>query len=94
MIDVAAAKDALRIAAKLSIEFDAGAAGRDVDRRLPHDQVKALKESGLPALSVLVDYGGAAAPAIVLADVFRLLAHARSVARQIPHSHFTFLEAL
>ena len=88
------ADEALALAAGLAADFGAGAATRDADRALPHDQVKALKESGLLALSVPRDFGGLDAPATVLAEVFRLFAHADPSLAQIPHSHFVFLEAL
>ena len=88
------AEEALTTAATLAGEFEAQAADRDAYRRLPHDEVKALKESGLLALTVPTRYGGLAAPAVVVAEVFRLLAHADPSLAQIPHSHFVFLEAL
>jgi SfnB family sulfur acquisition oxidoreductase len=91
---IASPDEALDVAAKLAAEFDAEAAARDADRRLPHDQVQALKQSGLLAVSVPTEYGGIAAPAVVLAEVFRLFAHADPSLAQIPHSHFVFLEAL
>lgn len=91
---IASATDALRVAAELSESFAAEAAARDADRLLPHDQVKALKDSGLLALSVPAEYGGLDAPAAVVAEVFRLIGHADGSLAQIPHSHYTFLEAL
>ncbi|SEH47175.1 sulfur acquisition oxidoreductase, SfnB family [Mycolicibacterium rutilum] len=94
MTQIASADEALDVAAKLSAEFEAEASTRDAERRLPHEQVAALKKSGLLAVTVPVDYGGIAAPAAVLAEVFRLMAHADPSLAQIPHSHFVFLEAL
>jgi SfnB family sulfur acquisition oxidoreductase len=91
---IASAQEALEKAAKLSAEFDAEASLRDAERRLPHDQVQALKDSGLLALTVPTRYGGIAVPNTVLAEVFRLIAHADPSLAQIPHSHFVFLEAL
>lgn len=85
---------ALAVAAELSAAFAEGAAARDGDRVLPHAQVRALKHSGLLTLSVPVAHGGLAAAASVLAEVFRLLAHGDPSLAQIPHSHYTFLEAL
>jgi len=86
--------DALAVAAELSAEFEAEAATRDAERLLPHDQIKALKESGLLAISIPAEFGGVNAPATVLAEVFRLIAHADPSLAQIPHSHFVFLEAV
>jgi len=94
MTRIASADDALDVAAKLAAEFEAGAAARDAERRLPDDEVRALKSSGLLAISVPARHGGIEAPATVLAEVFRLLAHADPSLAQIPHSHFVFLEAL
>src|SRR3954465_2218300 len=94
MTRIASADDALEVAAKLAAEFDAEAATRDADRRLPHDQVQVLKRSGLLAITVPRRYGGIAASATVLAEVIRLIAHADPSLAQIPHSHFVFLEAL
>jgi SfnB family sulfur acquisition oxidoreductase len=94
MTRIASADDALEVAAKLAAEFDGEAATRDADRRLPHDQVHALKRSGLLAITVPGRYGGIAASAAVLSEVIRLIAHADPSLAQIPHSHFVFLEAL
>jgi alkylation response protein AidB-like acyl-CoA dehydrogenase len=52
MTRIASADDALEVAAKLAAEFDAEAAARDADRRLPDDQVDALKRSGLLAVTI------------------------------------------
>jgi len=87
-------EEALDVAAKLADEFDTGAADRDAARVLPHEQVAALKQSGLLALTVPAEHGGIAASAAVLAEVFRLIAQADPSLAQIPHSHFVFLEAL
>ncbi|WNG83993.1 SfnB family sulfur acquisition oxidoreductase [Mycobacterium sp. ITM-2016-00316] len=91
---IADATQALAIATELSASFAAEAGARDAGRVLPHDQVQALKESGLLSLSVPVEHGGIAAPAAVIAEVFRLLAHGDPSVAQIPHSHYTFLEAV
>jgi SfnB family sulfur acquisition oxidoreductase len=93
-VTIASVDDALRVAAELSESFAADASARDADRLLPHDEVKALKDSGLLALSVPAEYGGLDAPAAVVAEVFRLIGHADGSLAQIPHSHYTFLEAL
>lgn len=91
---LASVDEALTLAANLARGFAADASRRDADRSLPHDQVKALKESGLLALSVPREFGGLDVPATALAEFFRLIAHADPSLAQIPHSHFVFLEAL
>ena len=91
---MSSAADAVSVAAALSAVFAEDAGTRDADRVLPVEQVKALKDAGLLALSVPAEYGGVDAPAAVVAEVFRLLAHADGSLSQIPQSHYTFLEAL
>jgi len=86
--------EALRVAATLADGFAVGAAQRDANRELPHEQIRALAASGLLALTVPVEYGGIAAPYGTVVEVFRILAAADPSIAQIPHSHFTFLEAL
>ncbi|MGE2732186.1 SfnB family sulfur acquisition oxidoreductase [Mycolicibacterium vaccae] len=94
MTELTSVTEILETAAKLAAEFDAGAAGRDAQRLLPHEQVDALKSSGLLAITVPQAHGGFGASAEVLAEVIRLIAHADPSLAQIPHSHFVFLEAL
>lgn len=91
---VSSAQAALSVAARLSGSFAEAAGARDAHRILPHEQVRALKESGLLALTVPAAHGGLDVPVIVLAEVIRLIAHGDPSIGQIPHSHFTFLEAL
>lgn len=91
---ITSVQQALAVAAELSESFAVGAPTRDARRELPHEQVHQLKRSGLLALPVPAAYGGIDAPATVLAEVFRLLGHGDSSLAQIPHSHFTFSEAL
>ncbi|OBI63663.1 SfnB family sulfur acquisition oxidoreductase [Mycolicibacterium fortuitum] len=93
-VRVASAEAALAVAAELSRTFAEGAGARDAHRILPHEQVRALKESGLLALTVPADHGGLDVPVAVLAEVLRLIAHGDPSIGQIPHSHFTFLEVL
>ncbi|OMC06240.1 SfnB family sulfur acquisition oxidoreductase [Mycobacterium sp. NS-7484] len=92
--EIFSAEAALAAAARLSVLFAEGAGARDAHRILPHEQVQALKESGLLGLTVPAEHGGPDVPMVVLAEVIRLLAHGDPSIGQIPHSHFTFLEAL
>ncbi|MCW2729980.1 MAG: monooxygenase [Mycobacterium sp.] len=91
---ITSAGDAVAVADRLSAGFGVEASARDADRDLPHGPVRTLKDSGLLALSVPAEYGGVGASAVVVAEVFRLLANADPSLAQIPHSHYTFLEAL
>ncbi|MCK0173825.1 MULTISPECIES: SfnB family sulfur acquisition oxidoreductase [Mycobacteriaceae] len=94
MTGLSSADEALAVAAKLADDVEAEASERDAQRRLPHDEVKALKASGLLSITVPARFSGIEAPGSVVAEVFRLISHADPSLGQIPHSHFVFLEAL
>lgn len=86
--------DALDLARRLSVQFAAEASTRDAERTLPHAQVQAVKDSGLLAVATPAEFGGLEAPATVVAEIFRLMAHADPSLAQIHHTHYTFLEAV
>jgi SfnB family sulfur acquisition oxidoreductase len=92
--DIPSVADALDVAGRLSAQFAIEASARDAGRELPHAQVRELKDSGLLALAVPAEFGGLDAPAAVVAETFRLIAHADPSLAQIQHTHFTFLEAV
>ncbi|GAA0938398.1 MULTISPECIES: SfnB family sulfur acquisition oxidoreductase [Streptomyces violaceusniger group] len=86
--------EALKVAAALAEEFRTGAAERDARRRLPRAELDRLSASGLPAITVPAEYGGADVSAVTLAEVFRLLAAADASLAQIPQSHFVYINVL
>ncbi|MEV5776656.1 SfnB family sulfur acquisition oxidoreductase [Streptomyces antimycoticus] len=86
--------EALKVAAALAEEFRTGAAERDARRRLPRAELDRLSASGLPAITVPAEYGGADVSAVTLAEVFRLLATADASLAQIPQSHFSYINVL
>ncbi|MFF6952973.1 SfnB family sulfur acquisition oxidoreductase [Streptomyces iakyrus] len=86
--------EALAVAAELAAEFREGATERDARRRLPHAQVERLSTSGLLAVSVPAEFGGADVGALTLAEIFRLLATADASLAQIPQSHFVYVNVL
>ncbi|MFF7379228.1 SfnB family sulfur acquisition oxidoreductase [Streptomyces massasporeus] len=86
--------EALAVAAELAAEFRKGAAERDARRRLPHAELERLSASGLPAVSVPAEFGGADVGAGTLAEIFRLLAAADASLAQIPQSHFVYVNVL
>ncbi|WP_227984960.1 SfnB family sulfur acquisition oxidoreductase [Nocardia spumae] len=81
-------------AAALAAEFALTAARRDSARELPYDELDRLSASGLLAVSVPAEFGGADLPPSEVAEVFRLLAVADPNIAQIPHSHFVYLNLL
>ncbi|SBU88110.1 sulfur acquisition oxidoreductase, SfnB family [Streptomyces sp. Ncost-T6T-1] len=86
--------EALRTAAELAEEFRPGASGRDARRELPRAELDRLTATGLLAVTVPAEYGGADVSAVTLAEVFRLLASADASLAQIPQSHFAYVNVL
>ncbi len=93
-VPVLTSADAVRVAAELGDLFATGAAARDADRLLPYDELDTLSASGLLAITVPADFGGADLPAETVAEVFRLIAAGDPNIAQIPHSHFVYVNAL
>ncbi|GAB3856001.1 SfnB family sulfur acquisition oxidoreductase [Nocardioides maradonensis] len=93
-VPVLSAEEAVAVARDLGARFAAGAAERDRSRILPTEQVDALSASGLLALTVPEQYGGAGLGAGVLAEVIRLIAAGDPNIAQIPHSHFVYVNAM
>ncbi|WP_327097774.1 SfnB family sulfur acquisition oxidoreductase [Nocardia vinacea] len=85
---------AYSIAAQLAAEFAVGAAARDLGRELPFAEVDRLAASGLLAITVPAEFGGADLPPSAVAEVVRILAAADPNIAQIPHSHFVYLNLL
>ncbi|MBU6536001.1 SfnB family sulfur acquisition oxidoreductase [Streptomyces mayonensis] len=86
--------EALAVAAALADEFRPGARARDAERRLPRAELDRLSVSGLLAVTVPADHGGADVRATTLAEVFRLLAAADGSLAQIPQSHFAYVNVI
>ncbi|MFF4805018.1 SfnB family sulfur acquisition oxidoreductase [Streptomyces sp. NPDC001351] len=86
--------EALAVAAALAEEFRAGAAARDAERRLPREELDRLSASGLLAVTVPAEHGGADVTALTLAEIFRLLASADGSLAQIPQSHFAYVNVI
>lgn len=90
-VPVLDAAHASRVAADLAGRFAREAADRDLHRRLPEREIEELSDSGLLALAVPTEFGGAGASAATVADVIRTLSAADPNIGQIPHSHFVYL---
>ncbi|WP_328430893.1 SfnB family sulfur acquisition oxidoreductase [Streptomyces sp. NBC_00453] len=86
--------EALAVAAALAEEFRAGASARDAERRLPHEELDQLSASGLLAVTVPAEHGGADVTALTLAEIFRQLASADASLAQIPQSHFAYVNVI
>jgi SfnB family sulfur acquisition oxidoreductase len=88
------ATEAVDVAEALAAEFAVGAADRDRHRQLPFHEMDRLSSSGLLAITVPAEYGGADLPPSVVADVIRILATGDPNIAQIPHSHFVYINLL
>ncbi|MFF8881193.1 SfnB family sulfur acquisition oxidoreductase [Streptomyces flaveolus] len=86
--------EALKVATALAEDFRAGAAARDAERRLPRAELDRLSRSGLLAVTVPAEHGGADVSAATLAEIFRLLATADASIAQIPQSHFAYVNVV
>ncbi|WP_067688467.1 SfnB family sulfur acquisition oxidoreductase [Nocardia jejuensis] len=91
---ITSADQAYSVAAHLAAEFAPGAGERDRERRLPVSEIDRLSASGLLAVTVPAEFGGADLPPSAVAEVVRLLATADPNIAQIPHSHFVYLNLL
>lgn len=86
--------DAIASARELAADFAKGAADRDRNRALPFAELDRLSASGLLAITVPTELGGADLPPSAVAEVFRILATADPNIAQIPHSHFVYVNLL
>ncbi|MEU9781993.1 acyl-CoA dehydrogenase family protein, partial [Streptomyces phaeochromogenes] len=86
--------EALTVAAALADEFRAEASRRDAERRLPREELDRLSDSGLLAVTVPAEHGGADVRQETLAEMFRLLASADASLAQIPQSHFVYVNVI
>ncbi|HEV7941275.1 MAG TPA: SfnB family sulfur acquisition oxidoreductase [Solirubrobacteraceae bacterium] len=85
---------ALEVARGVAGDLAVDAAARDLDRRLPRDEIDALSASGLLGITVPREFGGAEVSSPTLAEVFRILAAADPNVAQIPQSHFVYVNLL
>lgn len=93
-VPVLTAEEALSSARALREQFAAGASQRDRQRTLPFDEVEQLRRSGLLALRVPREYGGAEIDLVTLSEVLRELAAGDPNIAQAITPQFTNLEKL
>ncbi|CAM2189201.1 SfnB family sulfur acquisition oxidoreductase [Paraburkholderia sacchari] len=91
---IATDADALAAAHALAAGFAANAAERDRQRILPWAELDRWSESGLGAITVPREYGGADVSFATLAEVFVILCAADPALGQIPQNHFGVLGVL
>lgn len=86
--------EALEIAHNLAEQFKAGAVQRDAERILPFEEIEAYSQSGLWAITVPKQYGGAEVSSYTVAQVIALMSGVDGSIGQIPQNHFYGLEIL
>lgn len=86
--------EAIRIAERLAADFATGAARRDAERLLPWNELDRFTASGLWAITVPKEYGGAGVSSGTLAKVTAIIGIADGSLSQIPQNHFYALEVL
>jgi SfnB family sulfur acquisition oxidoreductase len=89
---IATDADAIAAATTARDRIAAGAAARDRDRILPARELAAITETGLLAITVPRDHGGADVSHATLAEVTALLAEGDASIGQLPQNHFSTLE--
>jgi len=86
--------EALEVAKHFAEQFKKTAVERDSKRILPYTEIDALSQSGLWAITVPKQYGGAEVSSHTVAKVIALLSGADGSIGQIPQNHFYALEVL
>ena len=86
--------EAIDAAHRLAETFAKEALARDRERRLPWEEMEQYSASGLLAMTVPREYGGAGVSAVTLAEVIAIISAADGSLGQIPQSHFYMVEAL
>lgn len=86
--------EAIEAARALAVIFAREASQRDKEARLPLAEVEAFSQSGLWAITVPKEYGGAGVSAVTLAEVIAIISAADPNLGQIPQNHFYIVEAI
>ena len=86
--------EALDIAHALAEQFKGNAIQRDAQRILPFQEIEAYSQSGLWAITVPKQYGGAEVSSLTVAKIIALMSGVDGSIGQIPQNHFYALEVL
>ncbi len=80
--------EAIEVATALAADFAREAPLRDRERRLPFAEIERYTASGLGAITIPADHGGADVSFVTLAEVFAILSAADPALGQIPQNQF------
>ena len=86
--------EALEIAHALAEQFKSNAIQRDAQRILPFQEIEAYSQSGLWAITVPKQYGGAEVSSLTVTKIIALMSGVDGSIGQIPQNHFYALEVL
>ncbi|MFJ5445149.1 SfnB family sulfur acquisition oxidoreductase [Methylobacillus methanolivorans] len=86
--------EAIDVAHRLAEQFRQGAAERDKHRKLPIAELDAFSQSGLWAITVPRQYGGAEVSYRTLGEVIRIISAVDPSLGQLPQNHFVVVEHL
>ena len=86
--------EALEIAYKLAAQFKEKAIQRDAERILPFEEIETYSQSGLWAMTVPKEFGGADVSSYTVAQIIALMSGVDGSIGQIPQNHFYALEVL
>lgn len=86
--------EAILIAHQLAEKFAIGAAERDLQRRLPIEELEEYSQSGLWGISIPKQYGGAGVKLRTVGEVFKIISAVDPSLGQIPQSHFNEIDDL
>jgi alkylation response protein AidB-like acyl-CoA dehydrogenase len=86
--------EAIAVAHRLAAQFAVGAAERDRNRRLPHAELDEFSQSGLWAITVPREYGGADVSIATLCKVVAIIAAADPSISQISQNHYCLVKDL
>ena len=86
--------EALEIAKNLAEQFKQQAIQRDAERILPFEEIETYSQSGLWAITVPKEFGGADVSSYTVAQIIALMSGVDGSIGQIPQNHFYALEVL
>jgi SfnB family sulfur acquisition oxidoreductase len=85
-------QEAIAIAKKLAGQFAKDAAVRDLERRLPIDELDAFSQSGLWGITIPKQYGGADVSFRTLAEVIKIISAVDPSLGQLPQNHLVVID--
>jgi len=85
-------REALSAARSIAESLRAGAAQRDLERKPPYAEIDDFSMSGLWAITVPKEYGGADLSIVTLCEVFAIISEVDPSIGQIPQNHFTTVD--